>query len=84
VAEAIGHAGIQVLSNDKSALSLQRVPSLMAYLGQNECIGEPVAAVDRRFAATTEIHRWAELAMSALGRKQPVTHGQFEVLERLL
>ena len=73
MAEAIGDTGSEILSNDKSALSLQRAPSLMAYLGRNECIAEPVAAVDRRFAAATEIHRWAELAMSAFGRNQPLT-----------
>lgn len=72
MAEAIGYTGIEVLSNDKSALSLQRVPSLMAY------IGEPVAAVDRCLAATTEIHRWAELAASAYGRLPSFAEWVFE------
>ncbi len=72
MAEATGYTGIEILSNDKSALSPQRVSSWMTYLGRNECIAEPVAAVDRRFVATAGKHRWVELAMSAFGRKQPL------------
>jgi hypothetical protein len=30
--------------------------------------------VDRRFAATTEIHRWAELAMTAFGESGHSRH----------
>ena len=48
VAEAIGNTGIEVLSNDKSALSLQPAEPLMVYVGRNYCIAKLFATVDPR------------------------------------